>query len=169
MTNKRYPTAAAVAFLGCIVAANWAIQHYGLIFGVLAAVPAGTYFAGLTFTFRDVVHDGFGRLAVFGLIVVGGLLSYVIAPGFAFASAVAFLVSEAADLAVYEPLRQRQWETAVIASNAVGSVLDTWIFLSIANLPLSAKNVAAVVLTKWLITFPMLAVLSTRRKQLAPA
>lgn len=164
---KRYPIVAAVAFLACIVAANWAVQRYGLIWGVLAAVPAGTYFAGLTFTFRDIVHDGFGRRWVVALIVVGGLLSYLVAPSFAFASGVAFLVSETADLVVYEPLRKRRWETAVIASNAVGSLVDTWIFLSLADLPLSGKSIAAVVLTKWLVTLPVLGLLSLRRERLA--
>jgi hypothetical protein len=41
-------------------------------------------------------------------------LSFLIAPTFALASGVAFLVSEAADLTVYTPLERRSWLGAVV-------------------------------------------------------
>ena len=48
------------------------------------------------------------------------------------ASAVAFLLSELADFAVYQPLRERRWLLAVFASNVVGLVIDSILFLQIA-------------------------------------
>jgi uncharacterized PurR-regulated membrane protein YhhQ (DUF165 family) len=50
----------------------------------------------------------------------------------AVASAVAFLFSELADFVVYQPLRERRWLLAVFASNAVGLVIDSILFLQIA-------------------------------------
>lgn len=123
----------AVALVATVVAANWAIATFGFVpvgFGLVA--PAGVYFAGLAFGLRDVVHDTLGRLAVFGCIAAGGLLSLAVSPAFAVASAVAFTVSELADFAVYEPLRERQWATAAAASNVVGAVVDSIIFLWLA-------------------------------------
>lgn len=131
-------TLAAAGFVGCVVAANAATSHWGLIpvgFGLVAT--AGTYFAGLTFVLRDVLSDRFPRWVVLVLITVAALLSYVLAdPRIALASGVAFLVSEVADLAVYEPLRRRGWVRAAIASNFVGSVVDTVLFLAIAGFPI---------------------------------
>lgn len=124
---------AALGFVGTVFAANWAIQRWGLVpvgFGLMA--PAGVYFVGLAFTLRDIVHRALGRWAVVGCILVGAALSYLIAPSFALASGVAFLASEMADLSVYEPLRARGWLPAVVASNIVGTVVDSVLFLWIA-------------------------------------
>ena len=43
-----------------------------------------------------------------------------------------FLFSELADFAVYQPLRERRWLLAVAASNLVGLVIDSVLFLQIA-------------------------------------
>jgi uncharacterized PurR-regulated membrane protein YhhQ (DUF165 family) len=45
---------------------------------------------------------------------------------------VAFLLSELADFAVYTPLRRRTWLGAVAASNTVGLVIDSALFLWLA-------------------------------------
>jgi uncharacterized PurR-regulated membrane protein YhhQ (DUF165 family) len=50
----------------------------------------------------------------------------------ALASGIAFLASELADLSVYEPLRRRGWWQAVAASNVVGLVVDSALFLWLA-------------------------------------
>lgn len=131
-------TTAALAFIGTILAANYVTTQYGMVpvgFGLMAT--AGTYFAGLAFILRDLVQDKAGRKAVIAVIVAGAVLSYAIsAPFIATASAVAFLLSEAADFAVYTPLRKRGYVRAAVASNIVGAVVDTVLFLSIAGFPL---------------------------------
>jgi uncharacterized PurR-regulated membrane protein YhhQ (DUF165 family) len=133
---------AALLFVFTVWAANWAVKRYGPVgvgFGLVA--PAGVYFAGLAFTLRDIVHRTLGRWAVVGAILAGSLLSYLLAantriPGgvvsLAAASAVAFLASELADLAVYEPVRRRGWAPAVVASNTVGLLVDSALFLWLA-------------------------------------
>lgn len=94
--------------------------------------PAAVYLVGVTFTLRDIVHEQLGRSAVALLIVAGAALSAFISPSFAVASGVAFLLSEFADLAVYGPLRAKHLVWAVVASNAVGLVVDSVIFLQLA-------------------------------------
>ena len=116
-----------------IWAANVAIARWGIVpvgFGLMA--PAGVYFAGLAFTLRDLTHDMLGRRAVLAAVLAGTILSYAIAPVFAIASAVAFLVSELCDFAVYAPLRRRHWLGAVALSNTVGLVADSLLFLWLA-------------------------------------
>jgi uncharacterized PurR-regulated membrane protein YhhQ (DUF165 family) len=66
-------------------------------------------------------------------IIVGALLSYLVAPAFAAASGVAFLLSEGLDFAVYTPLVERgRWLLAVAVSNTAGTVVDSLLFLIIA-------------------------------------
>lgn len=136
---KTLSIAAAAAFLGCILAANYVTTEYGMVpvgFGLMAT--AGTYFAGLTFVLRDTVQDGLGKAWTAFLIVLGAVLSYAVAdPFIALASGVAFLAAEAADLAIYTPLRRRGYVRAAIASNVVGAVLDTVLFLWIAGFPIA--------------------------------
>jgi uncharacterized PurR-regulated membrane protein YhhQ (DUF165 family) len=125
---------AALAYLATIVAANWAITRFGAVpVGLGLMAPAGVYFAGLAFTLRDVVHASVGRVAVLAAIAAGAGLSFAVAsPALALASAAAFGLSELADLAVYEPLHRRGWLLAVAASNAVGLVVDSVLFLTLA-------------------------------------
>jgi uncharacterized PurR-regulated membrane protein YhhQ (DUF165 family) len=121
------------AYIATIFGANWAIETFGLVpvgFGLLA--PAGVYFVGAAFTFRDLAHDSVGRAGIVVAILIGAGLSAIVSPQFALASGVAFLVSELADFAVYTPLRKRGWLRAVALSNAVGLVLDSVLFLWLA-------------------------------------
>lgn len=133
---------AIVAYVLTVVAANWAIDRYGTVsvgFGLTA--PAGVYFAGLAFTLRDITHDTLGRWYVLGGIAAGSIISLVQSdnatiPGgvtsIAVASAAAFLLSETFDFAVYTPLRERSWIGAVVASNIIGLVADSILFLWLA-------------------------------------
>lgn len=123
----------ALGYIATIFAANWAISTFGAVpvgFGLVA--PAGVYFAGLAFTLRDLLQEALGRRATFAAIMVGAVLSAFVSPQFAIASGAAFLVSESADFLVYTPLRNRTWLGAVFASNVVGLVVDSALFLLLA-------------------------------------
>lgn len=124
---------ALIGYIGTIVAANWALQTFGLIPvwpGLLA--PAGVLFAGLAFTLRDLVQEQMGRAWTLAAIGLGAALSWLVSPQFALASGLAFLVSELADFVVYTPIRERHWLGAVAASNTVGLVVDSALFLWLA-------------------------------------
>jgi uncharacterized PurR-regulated membrane protein YhhQ (DUF165 family) len=124
-----------LAFVGTVWGANWALATYGVVgigFGVMA--PAGVFFAGLAFTFRDLLHESSGRLLVVAAILVGAGLSALLegAQGFAVASGTAFIASEAADFIIFTPLRRRGWLRAVAVSNGVGFTADSLLFLWLA-------------------------------------
>lgn len=136
----KYLTAAA--FIGTVIAANWAVETYGIVpigFGLEA--PAGVFFAGLGFLLRDVLHEIGGRVWVVGVIVAGAFLSWWVStsatiPGglvpLAVASGCAFLVSEFADFSVYAPLRHKTLAGGVAASQLVGAAVDSALFLYLA-------------------------------------
>lgn len=164
---------AAFAFVGTVWAANFALTHWGTVpvgFGLEA--PAGVYAAGLAFTLRDIVHRGLGRSVVLVCIAAGAFLSWLIEasttiPGghvsIALASGIAFGLSELADLAVYEPIRERGWLPAVVASNAAGIVIDSVLFLWLAFGSLALLN-GQLVGKAWmtLAALPVIAVLRRR-------
>jgi uncharacterized PurR-regulated membrane protein YhhQ (DUF165 family) len=123
----------AAAYIATIWLANYLVSHYGIVdvgFGLMA--PAAVYAVGVAFTMRDFTQDLLGRKVVIGCIAAGCVLSYLVSPTFALASAVAFAASESADFAIYTPLRERDWLGAVTVSNIVGACIDSALFLYIA-------------------------------------
>lgn len=161
-------------FVATVVGANWALQRYGIVpVGLGLSAPAGVYFAGAAFGLRDALHELGGRGWVLAAIATGALVSYVIEdaatiPGghvpIAVASAAAFMLSELADLVVYSPLRDRNWPTAVVASNVVGAVVDSVLFLWLAFG--SLDHLAGQVWGKTLMVVPALVVVWKVRKGL---
>lgn len=139
---RRIGIIAAGLFVATVWFANWLLSKYGVVpIGLGLSAPAGVFAVGLAFTLRDVVHRTLGRVAVFACILAGCLLAYFIEanahiPGghvsVAVASALAFLFSETSDLAVYTPLEERSFLGAVAASNVVGTVVDSALFLWLA-------------------------------------
>ena len=132
-----------VAFILTIPAANWMIGNVGTVcpenspclipvgFDVMA--PSGVIMVGLALVLRDLVQRRLGKLWALGAIVVGALLSALIAPqALVLASGAAFLVSELADFAVYTPLQKKRLVLAVFMSGVVGLVVDSILFLQLA-------------------------------------
>lgn len=124
-----------LAFIGSIVVANYATSVFGLVpIGFGLAVTAGTFAAGAALILRDGLQVAAGRKWAVAAVVVGALLSYVLAePFIAIASGIAFLVSELVDFAVFTPLRERSLPRAVLVSSVVSAPVDTVLFLHIAG------------------------------------
>lgn len=131
------------AFGLCIPAANWLIGNVGTVClpdgpclipvapGISA--PSGVLMIGLALVLRDLVQRRLGVVWAVAAILAGAGLSALLAPpSLVIASAVAFLLSELADLAVYTPLQRRRLVLAVAASGAVGIVVDSIVFLQLA-------------------------------------
>lgn len=157
--------AAVLAYLVSIIAANWLTSRYGFVPvwpGVHAL--AGTYAAGAALLARDLVQDTAGRRAVLAAIVAGAALSWWLStPQLALASGAAFLIAETADMTVYTPLRRRGWARAVLASNAVGAVIDTAVFLWLAGFPIAAAMPGQLIgKGLWATAVPVLAVMTYR-------
>ncbi|MGL5167402.1 MAG: VUT family protein [Afipia sp.] len=133
-----------VAYIACIPIANWLIQHVGTVCppdgpclipvapgGLMA--PSGVLMAGLALVLRDLVQRRLGIAYGLAAIGAGTALSAALAPApLVVASAVAFLLSELADFAVYTPLQKRGLVLAVAASSFVGLVADSLLFLWLA-------------------------------------
>ena len=133
-----------LGFALCIPAANWLIGNVGTVCvpgggpclipvapGLLA--PSGVLMVGLALVLRDMVQRRLGLPWAAAAVLAGAVLSALLAPpALVVASAVAFLVSEAADLAVYTPLQRRGLVLAVAVSSVAGLVLDSVAFLLLA-------------------------------------
>jgi hypothetical protein len=114
--RQREGFACLVAFIGSVPVANWMVGNVGTVCvahgpclipvapNIMA--PSGVLMIGIALVLRDL------------MLVV--------------ASASAFLLSEFTDFAVYTPLQKRRLILAVVASGAVGLVVDSIVFLYLA-------------------------------------
>ncbi len=122
-------------YMACIPAANWTIQHVGTVCtpdgpclipvapGIMA--PSGVMLIGLALVLRDLVQRRLGTSYGLLAVLVGTVISALLAPpSLVIASAVAFLLSELADFAVYTPLQARGFVKAVLISSVVGLVAE---------------------------------------------
>ncbi|HEV2073792.1 MAG TPA: VUT family protein, partial [Thermomicrobiales bacterium] len=139
-----------IGFIASIWFANWLLTHWGTIrfpggpwlipvwpgdltpSGDPIYAPSGVIAIGLSFTLRDLVQRRLGVGVALVAVVIGAALSAALDPTLALASGVAFLLAESLDLFVYTPLQRRNLVGAVVASNVVGLVVDSIVFLSIA-------------------------------------
>jgi len=139
-----------VGFIVSIWLANWLLTHWGTVrfgdgpwlipvwpgeftpSGNPVYAPSGVLAIGIGFTLRDLVQRRLGVKVVVVAVVVGALLSAALDTSLALASGMAFLIAEVLDLFVYTPLQRRSLIGAVVASNIVGIVVDSIVFLTIA-------------------------------------
>ena len=142
---------AAAVYIGTIVAANYAIGHWGtqafphgphtIPVGFGYTAPSGVLFVSLALVTRDLVQWAMGRpakprlrdvAAMLALIGIGaGVSFWVSAAAIATASAVAFASSEALDFALFTWVAPR-WGRAVLAGGIAGAFADSLIFLYMA-------------------------------------
>lgn len=149
-------------FIGTVFFANWLISNVGICnngiciipvgFGLYA--PSGVLAIGLGFTLRDLVQKYLGIKWTISAIIIGAVLSYYLNPFVAVASGVAFLLSETLDLFVYTPLKNRNLTVAVFASNLVGMIVDSFVFLYIAQI--SMEYLSGQILGKFWMTLLVL-------------
>jgi queuosine precursor transporter len=143
MRRRREGFVFLVLFALTIPAANWLIGHAGTVCvpngpclvpvapGVMA--PSGVTMAGVALVLRDLLQRRLGLVASSLAILCGAALSALLAPPtLVIASAVAFLLSEFADLAVYTPLVRRGLVAAVMLSSVMGLIVDSVAFLWLA-------------------------------------
>jgi uncharacterized PurR-regulated membrane protein YhhQ (DUF165 family) len=125
--------AVLAAFVGSVVMANWASTHWAALLVGSLIVPAGTLWAGVTLTLRDLLHETLGTRGVLVAIVAGAGLSWWLAsPRIAVASVVAFAVSELVDSIVYARVRGLSRLGAVLGSNLMGLLIDSVLFVPLA-------------------------------------
>lgn len=137
MVNGRLvvPAVLFVAFVATVVLANWLVNEAGIVHvGLGYQAPAGVFVVGVAFSLRDALQERAGKIAVIAAIGLGAALSFGLEDlrAIALASAAAFAVSETLDFAIYTLLRRRSWLAAATASNAIGLIVDSVIFLTLA-------------------------------------
>jgi len=128
---------AIAAMVGAVALSNYVVQFEIFTLSVLGTVTWGALTYPVTFFVTDLANRAFGpqraRLVVYAGFAVGVAVSLLLAPWrIAIASGTAFLVGQLLDIVVFNRLRRAPWWQAPFAGSALGSIVDTVLFFSVA-------------------------------------
>ena len=104
----------------------------------------GAFSYPVAFLITDLANRSYGKVIARKIVYIGFILGLVLTLYFstdfsnliskriAIASGTAFLIAQLLDVQVFDKLRKKVWFVAPLVSSLVGSVIDTFLFFSIA-------------------------------------
>ena len=129
-----------------IIFSNYLVQFPINEFNLQNILTYGAFSYPITFLITDLANRRFGKekarkLVYFGF-TVGILLTLFVSTNFediisiriAIGSGVAFLIAQLVDIEIFQRLRNKIWFIAPMTSSVFGSIIDTFLFFSIAFL-----------------------------------
>ncbi len=154
-----------------VVASNYLVQFPINKFGLSEILTYGAFSYPITFLITDLANRAYGKVVarkvVYVGFIIGILLTLFVSTNFsetisiriAIGSGMAFFVAQNLDIYIYDYLRKKVWFVAPLTSSTLGSILDTFLFFSIAFYGTSVPWVtlaAGDLIVKLLITILML-------------
>ena len=134
-------------FMGAvIIASNYLVQFPINKFNLQDILTYGALSYPIVFLITDISNRRFGkeksRKLVYIGFLVGILLTVFVSTNFqdvisiriAIGSGTAFLIAQLIDIEIFQQLRNKVWFVAPITSSIIASVIDTFLFFSIAFL-----------------------------------
>ena len=132
-------------FMGLVViASNYLVQYPVKFFQLENLLTCGAFSYPITFLITDLANRAFGKgVARYVVLIgffIGIILTFFVSTNFAdiisiriaIGSATAFIIAQNIDINVFDKLRKKKWYIAPITSSTIGSIIDTFIFFSIA-------------------------------------
>ena len=132
-------------FMGVVVlSSNFLVQFPVNYYGLNEILTYGAFSYPIAFLITDLANRSYGKIVARKIVYLGFLIGILFTLFFstnfddlisiriAFGSGSAFLVAQLLDVQIFDRLRKNSWYVAPIISSSVGSVVDTFIFFSIA-------------------------------------
>ena len=127
-----------------VLLSNYLVQFPVQYFGLNEILTYGAFSYPITFLITDLANRAYGKVVArkivyFGFIV-GITLTLFISTNFsdlisiriALGSGIAFFVAQNLDVQIFDKLRKKSWFIAPLTSSTIGSIVDTFLFFSIA-------------------------------------
>ena len=127
-----------------VLTSNYLVQFPIKYYGLDKILTYGALSYPIAFLITDLANRSYGKLAAKKIVYLGfsiGILFTVflatdladlISIRIAVGSGTAFLVAQLLDVQIFDHLRRKKWFIAPLTSSLIGSVVDTFIFFSIA-------------------------------------
>ena len=127
-----------------VLASNYLVQFPIKYYGLEKILTYGALTYPIAFLITDLTNRKYGKkvarkivyfgffLGVFLTIFFSTNFSDLISIRIAFGSGVAFITAQLIDVQIFDKLRHKRWFIAPLTSSFFGSVIDTFLFFSIA-------------------------------------
>ena len=127
-----------------VVISNYLVQFPIQQFGLAEILTYGAFTYPITFLITDLANRAYGKVVarkvVYVGFIIGILLTLFVSTNFsdiisiriAIGSGLAFFISQNLDIKIFDHLRKKSWFVAPLTSSTLGSIVDTFLFFSIA-------------------------------------
>ena len=127
-----------------VTASNFLVQYPINFFGMEEFLTYGAFTYPVTFLITDLSNRRYGKFIARKIVYMGFILgvlltlffstnfSDLISMRIAIGSGTAFLFAQLLDVQIFDKLRSKIWFAAPFTSSLIGSLVDTFLFFSIA-------------------------------------
>ena len=127
-----------------VVASNYLVQYPIQFFGLKEILTYGAFSYPITFLITDLANRAYGKTVAKKIVYTGFFVgvaltlfvstnfSDIISVRIAIGSGTAFFIAQNFDIKIFDFLRNKAWYVAPLTSSVIGSVIDTFLFFSIA-------------------------------------
>ena len=127
-----------------VVISNYLVQFPIQQFGLAEILTYGAFTYPITFLITDLANRAYGKVVarkvVYVGFIIGILLTLFVSTNFsdiisiriAIGSGLAFFISQNLDIKIFDYFRKKSWFVAPLTSSILGSIVDTFLFFSIA-------------------------------------
>ncbi len=127
-----------------VIISNYLVQFPIQYYGLENILTYGAFSYPVTFLITDLANRAYGKNLARVIVLIGffiGIsLTLIVSTNFdeiisiriAIGSAVAFLIAQNLDVNIFDKLRKKSWYVAPVTSSFFGSIVDTFLFFSIA-------------------------------------
>ena len=129
---------------GVVLISNYLVQFPVQYYGLQEILTYGAFSYPIAFLITDLANRSYGKKNANKIVYIGFLIgisftiffstnfSDIISIRIAIGSGTAFLVSQLADVQIFDKLRRKKWYIAPLISSCIGSTIDTFLFFSIS-------------------------------------
>ena len=127
-----------------VLASNYLVQFPIKYYGLEEVLTYGAFSYPVAFLITDLANRSYGKIVARKIVYVGFVIGIaftlffstnytdLISVRIAIGSGIAFMVAQLLDVQIFDKLRKKKWFVAPLTSSLIGSIVDTFLFFSIA-------------------------------------
>jgi len=127
-----------------VLSSNFLVQFPVNHYGLNEILTYGAFSYPVAFLITDLANRTYGKIIARKIVYLGFLIGIIFTLFFstnfsdlisiriAIGSGSAFLVAQLLDVQIFDKLRKNSWYVAPLISSSIGSIIDTFLFFSIA-------------------------------------
>ena len=127
-----------------VISSNYLVQFPVNFFNLESILTYGAFSYPVAFLITDLANRAYGKIVARKIVLIGFFLGIsltlfvstnfddIISVRIAIGSGLAFFIAQNIDVNIFDFLRKKTWYVAPLSSSLTGSVIDTFLFFSIA-------------------------------------